>query len=116
MGGLTCGLMATLARDAPYSGLYLMFYTQLKNNLVPRIDTVTGGNLTGGPTSHFACGIAAGFLARRCEDEDPATPLLQPLINNEVNLGQAWAKGLFGRICPQDVEAGPDVGPGLDGV
>ena len=62
--GLTCGLMATLARDAPYSGLYLMFYTQLKNNLVPRIDTATGGNLTGGPTSHFACGIAAGFLAR----------------------------------------------------
>lgn len=61
--GLTCGLMATLARDAPYSGLYLMFYTQLKNNLVPRIDTATGGNLTGGPTSHFACGIAAGFLA-----------------------------------------------------
>ena len=33
-----------------------------------------------------------------------------------VYKNQVWAKGLFGRICPQDVEAGPDVGPGLDGV
>jgi len=61
--GLTCGLMATLARDAPYSGLYLMFYTQLKNNLIPRIDTTAGTQLSGGPASHFACGITAGFLA-----------------------------------------------------
>ena len=59
---------ATLARDAPYSGLYLMFYTQLKNNLIPRIDTTTGTSLSGSPVSHFACGITAGFLARyvRC--------------------------------------------------
>lgn len=61
--GLTCGLMATLARDAPYSGLYLMFYTQLKNNFIPRIDTTTGTSLSGGPVCHFACGITAGFLA-----------------------------------------------------
>jgi len=61
--GLTCGLLATLARDAPYSGLYLMFYTQLKNNLIPRIDTTAGTSYSGGPASHFACGITAGFLA-----------------------------------------------------
>jgi len=61
--GLTCGLLATLARDAPYSGLYLMFYTQLKNNLIPRIDTTVGTSYSGGPASHFACGIAAGFCA-----------------------------------------------------
>jgi len=61
--GLTCGLLPTLVRDAPYSGLYLMFYTQLKHNVIPRVDQATGLALSGGTLTHFACGITAGFMA-----------------------------------------------------
>lgn len=61
--GLTCGLLPTLARDAPYSGLYLMFYTQLKHNAIPRWDAATGLALSGGTLTHFACGMSAGFMA-----------------------------------------------------
>lgn len=41
--GMTCGLIPTLFRDAPFSGLYLMFYTSAKG-LVPQ-----------GTTYEFVC-------------------------------------------------------------
>lgn len=66
--GLCCGLVPTLVRDAPYSGLYLMFYTQLKQNVAstllranPALDVRNNGYLAS--ITHFICGINAGLLA-----------------------------------------------------
>jgi len=66
--GLCCGLVPTLVRDAPYSGLYLMFYTQLKQNasstllkIHPALDVKNNGYLAS--ITHFSCGISAGLLA-----------------------------------------------------
>lgn len=56
--GLYSGLLATVARDAPFSGLYLMFYTQIKRKAR---NTLQVGELSSG--QNFLCGIMAGFLA-----------------------------------------------------
>ncbi|XP_043283310.1 mitochondrial glycine transporter-like isoform X2 [Venturia canescens] len=53
--GLSSGLGPTLLRDAPYSGLYLMFYTQLKD--------ATSTNTNESVPAYFVCGITAGVLA-----------------------------------------------------
>ncbi|XP_015595399.1 mitochondrial glycine transporter isoform X2 [Cephus cinctus] len=58
--GLSSGLAPTLLRDAPYSGLYLMFYTQLKNSFNP---VTENGHMMLAPQTHFACGILAGVFA-----------------------------------------------------
>lgn len=57
--GLCCGLLPTLFRDAPFSGLYLMFYTQAKA-AVPA-DWLNTSSAT--PPIHFSCGVVAGLLA-----------------------------------------------------
>lgn len=56
--GLFSGLTATLLRDAPFSGIYLMFYNQTKNIMThDQLDA----NLI--PVVNFSCGIFAGILA-----------------------------------------------------
>lgn len=55
---LFSGLAATLLRDAPFSGLYLMFYTQSKNALPLEISSSSYA-----PLGNFGCGVMAGILA-----------------------------------------------------
>ncbi|CAK9834125.1 Mitochondrial glycine transporter [Anthophora retusa] len=57
--GLSSGLVPTLLRDAPYSGLYLTFYTQLKN-IISKTDMPC--SISPAPI-HFSCGILAGIFA-----------------------------------------------------
>ncbi|KAJ8728298.1 hypothetical protein PYW08_016683 [Mythimna loreyi] len=57
--GLSCGLGPTLARDAPFSGLYLMFYSQTKQR-VPKEWLQSPGAAS---AVHFTCGILAGIAA-----------------------------------------------------
>lgn len=56
--GLTSGLGATLLRDAPFSGLYLMFYTKNKQ-MIPK-EWLT--SYYSAPL-HFSCGLTAGIAA-----------------------------------------------------
>uniref|UniRef100_A0A3Q0SUG4 Solute carrier family 25 member 38 n=1 Tax=Amphilophus citrinellus TaxID=61819 RepID=A0A3Q0SUG4_AMPCI len=53
---LFSGLMATLLRDVPFSGIYVMFYSQTKASL-PK------GKSPAAPVANFSCGVLAGVLA-----------------------------------------------------
>lgn len=55
--GLTSGILPTLFRDAPFSGLYLMLYQNLKTG------SAWMAPITGDSSLHFLCGISAGCLA-----------------------------------------------------
>lgn len=56
--GLFSGLTPTLLRDVPFSGLYFMFYTQLKQ--LRRYGQVPDSRV---PLFHFTCGVTAGMMA-----------------------------------------------------
>lgn len=55
--GLTSGILPTLFRDAPFSGLYLMLYNNLKTGFAALAP------YTGDTNHHFLCGLTAGCLA-----------------------------------------------------
>jgi len=57
--GLTKGIVPTLVRDAPFSGLYLLFYDNLKVISEDFQDIIPKGSLS----SHFVCGLTAACLA-----------------------------------------------------
>lgn len=64
--GLCCGLIPTLVRDAPYSGFYYMFYTQLKRKvsiLLENHGSSENQPIISTDAVNFVCGITAGFAA-----------------------------------------------------
>ncbi|NXG96761.1 S2538 protein, partial [Loxia leucoptera] len=60
--GMFSGLTATLLRDAPFSGIYLMFYTQTKN-LTSQGEAECQLDPVLMPLLNFGCGVFAGILA-----------------------------------------------------
>lgn len=56
--GLFSGCAATVARDAPFSGMYLMFYTKAKE-----VGKKAIGDQELTAHMHFICGLSAGLLA-----------------------------------------------------
>jgi len=60
--GLTSGLVPTLMRDAPFSGLYFMFYSQLKSLFLVSSPSATN-NSSISPILTFSCGLNAGLMA-----------------------------------------------------
>ncbi|XP_062304422.1 mitochondrial glycine transporter B isoform X1 [Osmerus eperlanus] len=55
---LFSGLTATLLRDAPFSGIYVMFYSQAKKSLPQEVSSAPYA-----PLVNFGCGVVAGVLA-----------------------------------------------------
>ncbi|KAJ3600730.1 hypothetical protein NHX12_031707 [Muraenolepis orangiensis] len=55
---LFSGLVPTLLRDAPFSGIYVMFYSQTKASLPKEVSSSSYG-----PLANFLCGVVAGVVA-----------------------------------------------------
>jgi solute carrier family 25 protein 38 len=65
--GFFSGFGATAVRDAPYAGLYVLFYEQFKKrlSLLPQIVPVAGGVMKGSTSAYvnFGSGVLASGLA-----------------------------------------------------
>lgn len=79
--GMTCGLVPTLFRDAPFSGLYLMFYSQMKV-MVPK--DIMSQQFATSPIN-FTCGIFAGILASMVTQPADVLKTKMQLYPNKFN-------------------------------
>lgn len=63
------GLLATLARDCPYAGLYVLFYESFKNELMPAVlapfslDDVNRGTVTNSAAAVLAASVSTTLTA-----------------------------------------------------
>ncbi|CCE82918.1 Piso0_002681 [Millerozyma farinosa CBS 7064] len=61
------GTLATLARDCPYAGLYVLFYESLKNDvlgkLLPVYDSTSSGDLTRSTVINTSSAVLASFMS-----------------------------------------------------
>lgn len=89
--GLSSGLIPTLLRDAPFSGLYLMFYTQLKN-AAAMADSQPSIESLAAPV-HFACGMLAGIFASIVTQPADVIKTKMQLYPNEFN--GIWSASFF---------------------
>ena len=60
--GLISGLIPTLMRDAPFSGLYFMFYSQMRNMALSSSST-SSNTKSISPIVTFTIGLNAGLMA-----------------------------------------------------
>jgi len=79
--GLFSGWSATIARDAPYSGLYFMFYSKQKELL-----TSARGCNSLSASDNFVCGLGAGVLS--CFVTQPAD-----VVKTQVQLNPTRYRG-----------------------
>ena len=107
--GLSAGLLPTLARDAPFSGLYLMFYSGLKDFFLLRSGSSSSSSSLSS-SSLFLCGVTAGALS--CWVTHPADVVKTRVqLYTKVGLLQAvegvWrsegARGFFAGFVPRMV-------------
>jgi solute carrier family 25 protein 38 len=91
--GLFAGFGATAARDAPYAGLYVLFYEQLKRRFALMATHSTDGTPVSGVSSssiHFASGAAAAGMATAITNPfDAVKTRLQLMPAKYVNMVHA---------------------------